>query len=141
MIKRALSQNMSQEEIRKIFKSQGSKNKGGTKIRDEFFSSLGFWCNDNGYKIIPEYTPFTDRKFRIDRAIFITDTIENKAFKIALEWEGVMSAVSGHLMKGVYTLNCEKYNRLSIEGWIVLRYTVINYKQSFDDIKKTIKTT
>lgn len=70
------------------------------------------------------------RRFRFDFAI--------PAKMIAIEYEGLNSAKSGHLTFGGYTENCTKYNMATALGWRVLRYTMKNYEQVYDDLKQMI---
>lgn len=67
------------------------------------------------------------RKFRFDIAI------PDK--KIAIEYEGLNSQKSGHTTITGYTSDCTKYNLAQVEGWIVLRYTMVNYKDFTNDLK------
>lgn len=67
------------------------------------------------------------RRFRFDYAILDK--------KIAIEFEGLESVdvkgkkiPSGHTTKVGYTSNCTKYNLAAINGWKVLRFTALNYK-------------
>lgn len=71
------------------------------------------------------------RKFRFDVAI--------PDMKVAVEYEGLMSVKSGHTTITGYTKDCDKYNLAQIEGWTVLRYTVTNYKNFPEDLKKIIR--
>jgi len=68
------------------------------------------------------------RKFRFDIAI--------PNLKIAIEYEGLNSAKSGHTTMSGYTSDCTKYNLAQKEGWIVLRYTLINYKDFPIDLRE-----
>ena len=81
--------------------------------------------------IIPEYVEelqFHDvRQFRFDWAI--------PQWKLAIEYEGLMSKKSGHTTIGGYTKDCIKYNLAQLEGWKVLRYTAKNYQQLSNDLK------
>lgn len=67
------------------------------------------------------------RRFRFDYAILDK--------KIAIEFEGLESVdvrgkviPSGHTTKVGYTSDCTKYNLAAINGWIVLRFTALNYQ-------------
>jgi hypothetical protein len=73
----------------------------------------------------------TKRKFRFDIAIL--------HLKIAVEYEGLNSAKSGHTTITGYTSDCTKYNLAQKEGWKVLRYTMINYKDFPSDLREMIK--
>lgn len=55
--------------------------------------------------------------------------------KIAVEFEGVMSKKSRHTTVTGYTGDAEKYNAAQQLGWVVLRYTVLNYKNVLQDLK------
>lgn len=60
------------------------------------------------------------RKFRFDIAI--------PEEKIAIEYEGLMSSKSRHTSIKGYSADCDKYNLAAINGWKVLRFTALNYK-------------
>jgi hypothetical protein len=67
------------------------------------------------------------RKFRFDIAIIDK--------KIGIEYEGLMSAKSRHTTMTGFTNDTSKYNLAQLEGWKVLRYTALNYKQFVEDLK------
>lgn len=67
-----------------------------------------------------EWKFLTKRKFKFDLAIL--------NFKCAIEYEGLMSKKSRHTTLTGYSKDCEKYNLAVINGWHVLRYTAMNYK-------------
>lgn len=67
------------------------------------------------------------RKFRFDVAIHF--------LKVAIEYEGLNSEKSGHTTLTGYTLDCTKYNLAQLDGWKVLRYTAMNYKDFAKDFK------
>lgn len=72
------------------------------------------------------------RKFRFDWAI--------PSLHLAVEYEGLFSKKSGHTTKSGYTSDCEKYNLAQLNGWVILRYTAINYKDLEKDLKLFLKT-
>lgn len=75
---------------------------------------------------------FSDkRKFRFDFAI--------PFYKIALEYEGIVSGKSRHTSITGYTRDTEKYNLATIEGWKVLRYTALNYGNLEQDLKQLLQ--
>lgn len=80
---------------------------------------------------VEELTFSTKRKFRFDMAI--------PSLKLGIEYEGLNSAKSGHTTMSGYTSDCTKYNLAAKEGWRVLRYTMINYKDFTNDLKEFIK--
>jgi hypothetical protein len=79
------------------------------------------------------------RKFRFDYSFF--KWIEGDYLKVAIEYEGLFSAKSGHTTIKGYSNNCTKYNLAAINGWIVLRYTATTVKNLTDDLRalKVIK--
>lgn len=69
------------------------------------------------------------RKFKFDIAI--------PALKVAIEYEGIFKpqgGVSRHTSGAGYSKDCEKYNLATVEGWKVLRYTALNYRNMYQDI-------
>lgn len=78
-----------------------------------------------------EYKFLKNRKFKFDLAL--------PERKIAAEYEGLFSAKSRHTTVTGYSKDTEKYNLAVINGWKVLRYTQLNYKNFYDDIIKILK--
>jgi len=76
---------------------------------------------------VEEHKFLKNRRFRFDIAI--------PEIMIAFEYEGVMSKKSRHTTVQGYSNDTIKYNLAQREGWKVYRYTVINYKDFFNDIK------
>lgn len=74
-----------------------------------------------------EYKFLENRKFKFDFAI--------PEKKIAIEYEGLMSAKSRHTSVIGYTNDCEKYNLAVLNGWRVLRFTALS-KNIYDLIKQ-----
>lgn len=74
-----------------------------------------------------EYKFHNTRKWRADIAI--------PSLRALIEVEGIMSAKSRHTSVTGFTNDCEKYNAAQIVGWIVLRYTVLNKAQFYQDIE------
>lgn len=77
-----------------------------------------------------EYRFHNKRRFRFDWAI--------PDLYIAIEYEGLFSDKSGHTTISGFSKDCDKYNLAQIQGWTVLRYTAVNYKQVYDDLIKFI---
>jgi hypothetical protein len=73
-----------------------------------------------------EYKFHPTRKWRADIAI--------PSLRALIEVEGIMSAKSRHTSVTGFTNDCEKYNQAQITGWKVLRYTVLNKGQFYQDI-------
>lgn len=104
------------------------------KIPKSTPAGLQFIQNHLSLLSIPYVTELTfskKRKFRFDVAI------PDK--KIAVEYEGLNSAKSGHTTITGYTSDCAKYNLAQVEGWVVLRYTMVNYKDFTNDLKDILK--
>lgn len=75
---------------------------------------------------LTEYKFHAKRKFRFDVAI--------PSLKLAVEYEGVMSAKSRHTSVTGYSNDAIKYNLAQIEGWKIFRYTVLNYQEFENDL-------
>ncbi|MDF2931246.1 MAG: hypothetical protein K0R36_577 [Chryseobacterium sp.] len=84
----------------------------------------------SGLKIQEEYQFDEVRKFRFDWAI--------EKYRIAIEFEGIISEKSRHTTIEGFSKDCVKYNLAQCNGWTVLRYTVLNYKNIESDLKKII---
>lgn len=78
------------------------------------------------HTITPEYRFYPPRRWRFDYAII--------DLKIAIEIEGGAYSGGRHVRGKGYIADMEKYNRATIEGWRVLRYT----PQQIDDIIRDI---
>jgi len=109
---------MTIEEYKKELKTKQSKNV------DKFVDILKKLKLD--YQL--EFKFSKERKFKFDIAL--------PAQKIAIEYEGINSKKSRHTSITGYTNDCTKYNLASVEGWKVLRYTTLNYKDFEADILK-----
>jgi len=81
----------------------------------------------------PEYKFCESRRFRADFAIL-------SPFKAIVEYEGIISAKSRHTGIIGYSNDCEKYNIASMDGWIILRYTALNFGALQKDIKNILKS-
>lgn len=88
--------------------------------------------NGLGVSFSEEYKFHPIRKFRFDFAIVNS--------KIAIEYEGLMSNKSRHTTISGYTGDAEKYNLAQQLGWVVLRYTTLNYQNFERDISKLLNT-
>jgi hypothetical protein len=77
-----------------------------------------------------EFKPIKGRLFRAD--FYLPE------YNCIIEYEGINSAKSGHLTFSGYTKNCEKYNLISLEGYILLRFTMKNLDQLDVCIEKLI---
>lgn len=104
--------------------------KKGKSIKEYIIREL----KDSGLPFVREHKFCPNRKFRFDWAIITTHC------KIGLEYEGLMSAKSRHTSIIGFTKDTEKYNLAQSLGWIVLRYTALNYKNMMKDIIEVIKS-
>jgi len=84
-----------------------------------------------GEELNLEYKFHTKRRFKFDFAIPL--------YKIAVEYEGIMSGKARHTTVTGYTKDCEKYNLANEMGWHVFRYTVLNYNQCLNNIQSFLK--
>lgn len=83
--------------------------------------------------------PFkTETKFHPKRRFRFDISFQINSLKIAVEYEGIMSKKARHTSVTGYTNDCTKYNLAQISGYIVLRYTTINYKDFTSDLKNII---
>lgn len=64
-----------------------------------------------------QYQPIKHRKWRCDFAW--------PAQKVIVEVEGGIFSEGRHSRGVGYSRDCDKYNTLQLDGWIVLRYTVL----------------
>lgn len=86
---------------------------------------------DMGLQYELEHRFHPARKYRFDLALIHE--------RIAIEYEGLMSAKSGHTTFVGYTKDCRKYNLATINNWKILRYTAKNYTDVRNDIIEILK--
>ena len=75
-----------------------------------------------------EYKPFSDRKFRVDFAFLpqkIAVEVEGEGHKIRVTGKWVPGR---HLRSAGFRADIEKYNRLALEGWKLIRVTAAMIK-------------
>jgi len=84
--------------------------------------------NDGHEKIKEEHQFHKTRLWKFDFALI--------SKKIAIEYEGLMSEKSRHTTVTGFTGDADKYNAAQADGWIVLRYTVLNYKNVIQEFKE-----
>lgn len=80
-----------------------------------------------------EFLPIKGRQFSADFYIPSLDLL--------IEFEGVNSKKSRHTTLLGYTKDCEKYNLMSLAGYKLLRYTIINVHNLEADILALINKT
>lgn len=81
-----------------------------------------------GYEVSPEFTFSKKRKFRADWKI------SKNGKSCLIEYEGIKGK-SRHVTLTGYSTDCEKYNLAALEGWIVLRYTCMNFNDVIKDLE------
>ena len=107
-----------------------AKNPTSSKEKDWITENVGYWCKSKGLILETEVRFDSDRRFRFDLAI--------KSLKIAIEYNGIMSKKSRHTSVTGYTRDMTKLNLAQINGWRVLQYTPINYREVLNDLGKMI---
>ncbi len=79
---------------------------------------------------VKEYKFLENRKYRFD--FCIVDK------KIAIEYNGIMSAKSGHTTITGYSDDMSRINLATINGWKMLQYTPLNYLNFGPDLEKLL---
>jgi very-short-patch-repair endonuclease len=106
---------------------QPKRNPSGNKYKAEMELMLKLL----GYNYEKERLFHSSRKWRFDFCL--------PDYKIAIEYNGIMSDKSRHTTVKGYTGDMEKLNEAQKLGWTVLQYTPLNYKSLGKDIKEIIK--
>lgn len=83
-----------------------------------------------GWDITPEFKFAPDRKFRADFKI------SKQNINILVEYEGIIANKARHTSIIGYNNDCEKYNLANKLGYILLRYTALNYQNLLRDIQE-----
>lgn len=113
--------------------------KGSTKLPRQSLPNPGSasrqhailrWLHDTGYKVEEEHLGIPKRKYRADWAI--------PEIGLWVEYEG-LGYKSRHTSTMGYTNDCRKYNLAALNGWLVLRYTSVNYKEAEREIQSAVK--
>jgi hypothetical protein len=102
-----------------------------SKAKQWLNMQLWAWGQEKGLELKTEHKFHEFRKWRFDWCF--------PALMVGIEHEGLMSEVSRHTTVTGYTGDTDKYRIASMEGWVVLRYTVLNYKQVIQDLDKIFK--
>lgn len=111
-------------EYKKLLGSQKDRsiNKKNFALKAEFF----------GYEVEPEFQFLKNRKFRADWKVSKSEK------SVLIEYEGINANKARHTSITGYTNDCEKYNLAQIHGHKILRYTVINFCNVFEDLEKIL---
>ena len=115
----------------KRVKALGCKKNAGDQGKGEISRVLYKYFSKE--QIITElaYDETKERKFKFDYAV--------KHLRIAIEYEGLMSEKSRHTTIKGYVKDTIKYNLATTQGWRLLRYTAVNYKDFETDLLKMMK--
>lgn len=103
------------------------RNKGASDLRKKAMEEV---LNNAGVKWVAEHMGIPGRRFRFDWCV--------PDLNLALEYEG-LGFKSRHTNPVGYTNDCRKYNLAALNGWTVLRYTSINYKEFEKELKRFIE--
>lgn len=114
------------KELEQLEKETGTGNK--IAPTEWMWGQLVDWSLSSGNYVVREYQFDKERKFRFDFAV--------PGLKIGIEYEGLMSEISGHTTLTGYTKDTEKYNLATASGWRVIRFTIKNYKSVITELSK-----
>ena len=96
-----------------------------------FQIDIHYFCRAHKLTLAEEFRFDVSRRWKAD--YFILE------FNCLIEFEGMggnhLSGIGGHQTLTGYTANCEKYNRASLMGFKLLRYTAKNSKDLTNDLK------
>lgn len=96
--------------------------------KDWIAKNLWVWCKEKNLLLEHEVRFDKDRRWRFDFAI--------RSLKIGIEYEGMMSEKSRHTTVVGFTEDAEKYNSAQLQGWKVLRFTALNYRNVLTALNK-----
>lgn len=94
--------------------------------------NLQYWCNEHALTLHKEYIFYPGRLYRFD---FFIQTPNHK---IGIEFNGIMSEKSRHTTITGYSGDMEKINAAQRLGYMVLQYTVLNYRNVLQDLNKML---
>lgn len=99
-----------------------------SKEKDFIAWNLFVFAQEQAVQLMEEYLFDETRRWKSDYAI--------PAYKILIEYEGLFSEKSRHTTAKGFTGDTEKYNCAQSLGWIVLRFTALNYRTITQALKK-----
>ena len=97
-----------------------------SKEKDFIEYHLVEFYKTKGVRLYEEYRFHEVRRWRLDWCF--------PDIKLAIEYEGIFSAKSRHTSIKGFTGDCDKYNSAQLQGFTVLRYTAMNYRNIIEDI-------
>lgn len=93
--------------------------------------NLKYWAIDKSENLEQEYLFAPGRKYRADWAL--------PDRKILIEYEGIFSEKSRHTSLVGYSNDSDKYRLAATLGFMVLRYTALNYEKIIKDLNEILK--
>lgn len=115
--------------------------KTGKKKGDDAKAKMGWLLIDfarrHGLTLVQEHRFCPERKWRADWALW-GRTPGGKEIRCLIEYEGLLSDISRHTTLKGYTADTAKYNRASILGWTILRYTAKSFTKLGRDLEYII---
>ena len=98
--------------------------------KDWLEMNLQLWANEKSVKLCQEHKFDDVRKWRFDWAF--------PALKIAVEYEGIFCKKSRHTSIKGYQGDIAKYNKATLLGWRVIRFTASDYKQIIQQLNEIL---
>ena len=126
---RSKGEQLSVEEFRKtlkVFKVTSRKRMPKIVKEPEGLRSIRTTLVLAKVKFLEEYRFHKTRRWRFDFAV--------PSLNLAIEYEGLVSEKSRHTSISGFSKDTEKYNEAQKLGWIVLRYTALNYRNFTEDL-------
>jgi hypothetical protein len=120
-----------------LYRAAGKKKTGdtskGVKAKANMHWVLVDLSRRHDLILIQEYRFNQDRKWRADWAL-MGEKGERK-IRIPVEYEGLGWGKTHHTDSKGYSKDTEKYTSAAILGWVVLRYTYLNYQNLSKDLE------
>jgi very-short-patch-repair endonuclease len=102
-----------------------------SKEKEYISWNLLYFCNEHCLTLEEEYRfDVNGRKFRFDYCI--------PSLKIGIEYNGIMSTKSRHTTVTGYTQDMNKLNLAQSQGWRVLQFTPLNYRELITELNKLV---
>ncbi len=115
-------------------KNRGIKIEKRSAEKDWLLQNLTYWCNENSLILEEEVKFHEERRWRFDYVV------RSSEIKVAIEYEGLFSEKSRHTTVSGYSGDTDKYREAAKDGYIVQRYTAMNYKKVLRDLEEIFKT-
>lgn len=103
-----------------------------SKEKDWMAWNLFAWCNEKAVLLKEEYRfDLNGRRWRFDWCI--------EAIRVGIEYNGIMSERSRHTSIKGYNGDMQKITAASKQGWTILQYTPLNYRDIIKDLDEVWK--